>query len=176
MHAGRSLAMATEADRDGWAVLTVRSDGVIEASSELSLSPTFSSGQRVPAAVADLLLSQVAGGPEPTSHDVTAEGERWRCVVHPGDVGPTVLLVRRLGDESEEAAQLRDVGLTPRQTDVALELARTGGTNAQLAGSLGMSAGTVKKHLEAIFRVLGVDSRSAAVVSLRSLQGNESSF
>ena len=80
-----------------------------------------------------------------------------------------MLLMRRLGDESAAAAQLRDKGLTPRQTDVALELARTGDTNAQLARSLGMSAGTVKKHLEAVFRVLGVDSRSGAVVALRSL-------
>lgn len=169
MHSGRSRAMAGEADRGGWAVLTVRSDGVIEVSSARLLSPALSSGQRVPAAVADLIPARVGSGSETTSQDVTIGGERWRCVVHPSRVGPTVLLMRRLGDESAEAAQLRDVGLTPRQTDVALELARTGGTNAQLAGSLGMSAGTVKKHLEAVFRVLGVDSRTAAVVALRSL-------
>lgn len=169
MQAGRSQAMADEADRNGWAVLTLRSDGVIEASSSTSLSPAFSSGRRVPAEVADLIPGRGDSGSGTTSHDITIGDQRWRCVVHPGHVGPTLLLVRRLGDESAEAALLRDVGLTRRQTDVALELARTGGTNSQLAGSLGMSAGTVKKHLEAVFRVLGVDSRSAAVVALRSL-------
>ena len=169
IHAERSRAIAVEADRSGWAVMTVRSDGVIEVSSPTSLSPMFNSGQRLPAVVDDLIPAQVDQKSETTSHDVKIDGERWRCVVHPNHMGPTVLLMRRLGDESAHAAQLRDVGLTPRQTDVAIELTRTGGTNAQIGHSLKMSAGTVKKHLEVIFRVLGVDSRSAAAVALRSM-------
>jgi DNA-binding CsgD family transcriptional regulator len=68
-----------------------------------------------------------------------------------------------------DATHLADVGLTPRQTEVAVALARTGGTNAQLARSLQISEGTVKKHLESVFRVLGVDSRSAAVAALRAM-------
>lgn len=168
MHAGRSRAMADEADRDGWAVLTVRSSGVIEASSATSLSPALTSGQSVPVAIARLLPSEGEVERGTTSHDVTIGDERWRCVVQPVPAGPTVLLIRRLGDEPAEATHLRDVGLTPRQTDVAVALARTGDTNAQLARTLGMSEGTVKKHLEAVFRVLGVDNRGAAVVALRS--------
>ncbi len=81
------------------------------------------------------------------------------------------MLMRRVADESAEAAPLVDVGLTPRQTDVAIALARTGGTNSQLARELGMSEGTVKKHLETVFRVLAVDNRAAAVAALRSMMG-----
>lgn len=168
MSAGRSRTMADVANGDGWAVLTVRADGLIEASSARSLSPELKTGQRVSAVVADLITTGVDGGTATASHDVTVGGDRWRHVVHPSDVGPTVLLMRRLGDESAEVAPHRDVGLTQRQAEVALELARSGGTNAQLARSLQMSAGTVKRHLEAVFRVLGVDSRGGAVVALRS--------
>ena len=169
LHVERSRVMADEVDGDGWAVLTVRSDGVIEASSAMSLPTTLSSGRMLPVEIAGLIPSQANSWSATTSHDVVVGDDRWRCGVHPSDLGPTVLLMRRLGDESSDAAHLRDFGLTPRQTDVALELARTGGTNAQLARSLKMSAATVKKHLEAVFRVLGVDNRGAAVAAIRSL-------
>ena len=169
MELERSRVIDAEADRDGWTVVTVRSDGVVEASSSRSFSPLLNPGERLPAQLAALLpsygdLDRLAGG-----HDVAISGERWRCVVSPVAVGPTVLSLRRLGDELADATHLVDVGLTPRQTEVAVALARTGGTNAQLAQSLQISEGTVKKHLESVFRVLGVDSRSAAVVALRAM-------
>jgi DNA-binding NarL/FixJ family response regulator len=100
---------------------------------------------------------------------VVIDGERWRCVVHPVRVGPTVLLLRSLGTESAELTPLIDAGLTPRQAEIARELARTGAANAHLARALGISEGTVKKHLEAIFRVFGVDSRTAAAVAVGEL-------
>lgn len=167
--AERSSAMAAEVDRGGgWAVLTVRSDGVVEASSSDSTGSSFAPDGRVPADVAAVLprYGNVPG--ESHGHDVTVDGARWRCVVQPVPVGPTVLLVRR-ADEEPASAPLIDLGLTPRQTDVAIALARTGGTNTRLARTLTISEGTVKKHLEAIFRALRVDSRAAAVVALRSM-------
>lgn len=170
--AERSSAMAAEADRDGgWTVLTVRSDGIVEASSSRSAESSFSRGRRVPPEIVAVLprYGDVLGAPH--SHDVSVDGERWRCVVQPVPVGPTVLLVRRIDQEPAGATRLIDLGLTQRQTDVAIALVRTGGTNAQLARSLGISEGTVKKHLEAVFRTLRVDSRAAAVVALRSAIG-----
>ena len=163
----RSRVIDAEAEGEGWAVVTVRSDGVVEASSSRSFSPLLTAGERLPAELASLLpsygdLERLAG-----SHDVTIGDERWRCVVSPLTVGPTVLSVRRLGDEPAGATRLVDAGLTPRQTEVAVALARTGGTNSQLAQLLEISEGTVKKHLESVFRVLGVDSRAAAAVALR---------
>ncbi len=164
----RAQAMSAEAALGGWAVITVRADGLIEASST-SRSPSLAAGERVPAEVAALLPTHGDLGPPAGAHEVEVDAERWRCVVNPAPVGPTVLLMRPLGNEPPETMDLVDAGLTPRQIEVALELARSGGTNSQLARSLDISEGTVKKHLESVFRVLGVDSRAAAAVALREL-------
>ena len=53
--------------------------------------------------------------------------------------------------------------LTPRQREL-LRLAAEGHTNAQIGRSLGLSEGTVRKHLENIFARLDVSSRTAAVI------------
>ena len=52
--------------------------------------------------------------------------------------------------------------LTARQWQL-MELLAAGHTNAQIARRLGVSEGTVRKHLENIYRRLGVSSRSAAI-------------
>jgi len=51
--------------------------------------------------------------------------------------------------------------LTPRQKDV-LTLIVKGKSNKEIARGLGLGEGTVKVHMAALFRVLGVRSRSAA--------------
>ena len=52
--------------------------------------------------------------------------------------------------------------LTPRHWDL-LRLVAAGYTNAQIARRLGLSEGTVRKHLENIYGRLQVSSRTAAV-------------
>jgi DNA-binding NarL/FixJ family response regulator len=52
--------------------------------------------------------------------------------------------------------------LTTRQRQL-LDLLADGHTNAQIARRLGIAEGTVRKHLENIYRRLGVSSRTAAV-------------
>jgi DNA-binding CsgD family transcriptional regulator len=52
--------------------------------------------------------------------------------------------------------------LTPRQWEL-LRLVAGGRTNMQIARRLGISEGTVRSHLEAIYTRLGVSSRTAAV-------------
>lgn len=166
----RERARSSEADfGGGWVVMTVRSDGVVEDSSDRSPSAPFGPGHRLPASIVELLPSYGDAEIEPHVHEVEVGDQRWRCAVHPVLVGPTVLLVRRAGDEPDEMAPLIDLGFTPRQTEVAFALAHSGGTNAQLARTLEISEGTVKKHLETVFRVLMVDSRAAAVAALRSI-------
>lgn len=59
------------------------------------------------------------------------------------------------------AATLQIVGLTPREAEVLIWVAQ-GRTNLEIADLLAMSARTVQKHLEHIFRKLGVESRTAA--------------
>jgi DNA-binding CsgD family transcriptional regulator len=58
---------------------------------------------------------------------------------------------------------LKPLGLSPRECEV-LACVAAGKTNADVAVLLGISVGTVKKHMEHIFDRLGVETRSAAVV------------
>ena len=53
--------------------------------------------------------------------------------------------------------------LTPRQGDVLYELVERGASNEQIAASLGLSARTVKVHLRAVYRQLGVRRRAEAI-------------
>jgi len=58
--------------------------------------------------------------------------------------------------------QQPDAELTSRQRQV-LDLVAAGYTNAQIARRLGIAEGTVRKHLENIYRRLQVSSRTAAI-------------
>jgi DNA-binding CsgD family transcriptional regulator len=70
----------------------------------------------------------------------------------------------------ETPALSRDFGLTPREREILRWLA-AGKSNSQVATILAISPRTVHKHLERIFRKLGVENRTAAVV--RALKLNE---
>jgi len=69
------------------------------------------------------------------------------------------------GDRSGETGQR----LTPRQIEI-LHLVRDGLSNSEIADRLGLTPGTVKVHLSAIYRSIGVRNRTAAA---RALNGNE---
>ncbi|HET7857342.1 MAG TPA: helix-turn-helix transcriptional regulator [Gaiellaceae bacterium] len=56
-----------------------------------------------------------------------------------------------------------DYGLTDREAEV-LALVAAGRTNGEVATSLSISPGTVKKHLDHIYEKLDVGSRTEAVV------------
>ncbi|HXT17369.1 MAG TPA: helix-turn-helix transcriptional regulator [Gemmatimonadaceae bacterium] len=59
--------------------------------------------------------------------------------------------------------------LTARERQVARELAR-GHSNQQIAGALGLSVHTVRRHTERVLRKLGVRSRHAVAERLRAGQ------
>ena len=63
-------------------------------------------------------------------------------------------------------AALQDSGLTARQLEVARLLAQ-GCANKAIAGMLAMSESTVKVHIAAIFRALGVSNRTEAVLAIQ---------
>jgi len=64
-------------------------------------------------------------------------------------------------------------GVTEREADVLLWIAN-GKTNREIGQILEMSPRTVNKHLEQIFRKLGVENRtSAAALAIRCLSKNE---
>ena len=54
-------------------------------------------------------------------------------------------------------------GLTPREVDVVVQLAR-GRTNPEIAAALGVSRRTVTSHLEHVYTKLGVSSRTEAAL------------
>ena len=60
-------------------------------------------------------------------------------------------------------------GLTPREAEVVRWVAR-GKTNADIANILAMSPRTVQKHLERVFRKLGVETRTAAAACVLELR------
>jgi DNA-binding NarL/FixJ family response regulator len=57
-----------------------------------------------------------------------------------------------------------DRGLTPRQQEVLEHLVQ-GKSNREIAEALSLSENTVKVHLAAVFRTLGVSSRSEALLA-----------
>lgn len=73
------------------------------------------------------------------------------------------------GDSTRSVDGLRNL-LTERQIDV-MRLLSQGKPNKLIARDLGISEGTVKIHLAAIFRALNVRNRVEAVVASRKLQG-----
>lgn len=74
--------------------------------------------------------------------------------------------------ESVDAADSADVGpggLTPRQRTV-LSLLERGMSNKSIARELGIGEITVKAHVSAILRKLGVENRLQAIVAVRELK------
>ena len=62
----------------------------------------------------------------------------------------------------------RAVNLTPQQLRVLLGMAE-GKLNKQIAFDLGVSEATIKAHLTSVFRKLGVQNRTQAVIAAQAL-------
>jgi DNA-binding NarL/FixJ family response regulator len=73
----------------------------------------------------------------------------------------------RSGTPSSVAAGSTDGRLTPRQIEV-MQLLRQGYPNKIIARKLDLTEGTVKVHMGAIFRALGVRNRTEAVLAMQS--------
>ncbi len=73
-----------------------------------------------------------------------------------------------LGADASEGDDGEALGLSPRQVDV-LRLLVEGRSNKMIMRELDLSESTVKTHLQAIFRRLGVSSRTQAVVAAARL-------
>lgn len=63
---------------------------------------------------------------------------------------------------------LAALGLTPRQTDV-LALLLQGKPNKLIARDLNLSVETIKDHVAAVLRALGVNSRTQAVLAVSQM-------
>ena len=175
-----SVAMLQDAlSATGWSAALVDSDaqvvsltnGATEALASVEVDMAV--GGDLPSAIRDPFLTAVGdydrSKPAVLSSPIRLSGaghgvDGWYV---PSPVPPHVVLVRATADGHAELASL---GLTDREVDVARALAG-GGTNAQLADALGISEGTVRKHLERLYRVLEVDNRTAAAARIHDLLG-----
>lgn len=85
-------------------------------------------------------------------------------VIEPVTVKSTAM---GIDEPSEATLQTRahDFGLSPRQSEV-LRLMAKGKSNREIAQILGLTEGTVKIHGTAIYRALGVTSRTQALVAV----------
>ena len=70
---------------------------------------------------------------------------------------------------------LVQLGLTPRQSDV-LNLLLKGQPNKLIARELGLSVETVKDHVAAVLRSLGVSSRTQAVIAVSQMLQKQGGF
>lgn len=61
--------------------------------------------------------------------------------------------------------------LTPRQQEIASFLSRTGFSYKQVADKLKISVGTMRKHVENVYRKFGVHSRAELMVAMMDADG-----
>ena len=75
----------------------------------------------------------------------------------------------------QKLPSLADVGLTPRQTEV-LSLLLQGLPNKLIARQLNLSVETVKDHVAAVLRALGVSSRTQAVLAVSQMTQGQGGY
>ncbi len=73
-------------------------------------------------------------------------------------------VLTQVADVEHIRPRLAELGLSPREAEV-LALIGTGATNAQIAARLHVAPSTVKKHLDAVYRKLGVSGRVRAAAA-----------
>lgn len=134
------------------------------------------SGQEDPA-IMHAALDAGASGFIPKAYSPDVMLSAVRLVLQGGVYVPPLMMSRPGFDDGHRApgprgaqaatAHLRHV-LTDRQLEV-LNLLSEGQQNKQIGRNLGISEGTVKIHLAAIFRALKVRNRTEAVVAARAV-------
>ena len=80
------------------------------------------------------------------------------------DPAVTAAVVGHFRDHRAPVQTIPELGLTPREHEVLVHLAR-GQSNAEIAADLGVSAGTVKTHVATVLAKLGVRDRVQAVIA-----------
>lgn len=111
---------------------------------------------------------EVPGG----GFDLPVEGGAGLQFSYLGAVGGDEYLFRiaRLAEEGQDESLRRQFGLTQRESEVLLWIAR-GKSNRDIGEILGLSPRTVNKHLEQVYAKLGVENRaSAAIKAVQVLQ------
>jgi DNA-binding NarL/FixJ family response regulator len=163
---GAEAVLRTERERPDVVLMDLQMPGVDGATATAEIAKRFPDTRVLVLTTydsdADILRAVEAGATGYLLKD--APRERLFPAIRSAARGETVLaptvatrLVNRMRVPAEEA-------LTSREIEV-LELVARGSSNADVAASLFISEATVKTHLLHIFGKLGVDDRTAAVVS-----------
>lgn len=79
------------------------------------------------------------------------------------------------GPGGARRASVDELGLTPRQSEV-MQLLLQGKPNKDIARRLGLSVETVKDHVQAVLRALGVNSRTQAVLAVGQMTQQRRGF
>lgn len=87
------------------------------------------------------------------------------------DPSEMVQLIKTLHDQQTGQESVKKIVLTARQQEI-FALLQQGKSNKAIAASLNLSEFTVRGHVQAILKTLGVQSRSAAVFEYQRLSGN----
>lgn len=159
----------------GWSSALVNGDGEVRESIRAAddaleaIGVEIREGERLPAPLRDGFVSGVSAY-DPSTPAVPSRGTRMSDEADgvegryvPSPIGPHVVLVQTGADRARR--RLEAAGLSQRQVTVALHLAE-GGTNQAIADRLGIAEGTVRKHLEHVYRALGVEDRASAVAAI----------
>jgi DNA-binding NarL/FixJ family response regulator len=104
-------------------------------------------------------------------------GEPWHAAASAsGDASGLVPLGAAARPEPhQKLPSMEEVGLTPRQTEV-MALLLKGLPNKLIARELNLSVETVKDHVAAVLRALGVSSRTQAVLAVSQMTQGQGGF
>lgn len=89
--------------------------------------------------------------------------------------GPVPLGAAAQPEPHQKLPSIEDIGLTPRQAEV-LGLLLQGLPNKLIARQLNLSVETVKDHVAAVLRALGVSSRTQAVLAVSQMTQGQGGF
>jgi DNA-binding CsgD family transcriptional regulator len=150
-----SLTGATEAqdefDADGFLLFDSRLEIEQASPAALRMLRTWFGGtdKRMPSLIGDWLVADARGEP------LRIEGDRKTLVIDAPADG--ALVMREVGK--------LPASLTPREIEI-LSCIAAGGATAEVARLLWITPATVSKHLEHIYRKLGVSNRTAALAAV----------
>ena len=164
---GRATTRALLEAPAGQPVMVVGPDGAVLAANgpcrsaaERGLGLALAPGRPLPAGLRWLADHRLTRGER--RRVALRHGDRTLTADVGGDSGQEVAVVTLPSDGPvADPADLALLGLSPRQAEV-LAMVAQGATNQQVAHALGISPGTVRKHLEAVYARLGVTNRTSA--------------
>jgi DNA-binding CsgD family transcriptional regulator len=136
-----------------------------------------------PARIGRLLSIGAFGGPGTATLSLTrperardfSERDRWLLeLLRPHFDQARLHLEHEAKLRAKRSRRLQAKGMTPREIEVALWLAR-GKTNSEIAGILLSTPRTVEKHVERILQKMGVANRATAAVAMAGILREEPS-